>query len=250
MKLFVFHAGGDFAPRGFYDPLDDDPTEIVYGPYLFFLVEHPQGRVLFDTGLHPKWRDAESTGALRIEVSAALGVVEQLATIGVSPSDVQHVVQSHLHFDHAGGLQHFVHANIYVQERELRFAYWPAVYQRDLYDRDDFDRDHKWVELDGSHDVFGDGALRIIPTPGHTPGHQSLIVELASGPVVLAADVSYLSTKMRERRLAGVVWSPDETVATWRKLEGLERTTGATLLFTHDLDFRESKKLAPEAWYE
>jgi N-acyl homoserine lactone hydrolase len=206
--------------------------------------------VPFDSGVHPKWSTAESTGPLRVEVSEENGVVAQLKTIGVSPADVQHVVQSHLHWDHAGGLPHFEHANIYVQERELQFAYRPAVYQRNLYDRDDFDRDHRWVEVDGRYDLFGDDCVRIVPTPGHTPGHQSLCVRLDSGLYVLAADASYLSQKMRERRLSGVVWNADETVRSWRLLEDLERTQAATLLFSHDLDFRENKKMAPEEWYE
>ena len=66
-----------------------------------------------------------------------------------------------------------------------------------------------------SHDVFGDGAVTIIPTPGHTPGNQSVCVELPSGPLVLAADASYLDAAMRARRLPGVVWNPDAMVASW-----------------------------------
>ena len=132
----------------------------------------------------------------------------------------------------------------------MRFAYWPAVYQRDLYDRDDFDHDLKWCELHGDYDIFGDGSVRIIATPGHTPGHQSLCVELPSGLIVFAADASYLETKMRQRRVPGIVWSPDAMVASWGALEDLERSRGARLVFTHDFDYEESKPLAPDAWYE
>jgi glyoxylase-like metal-dependent hydrolase (beta-lactamase superfamily II) len=237
---------------GVYDPIDEDGGKIVYGPYFCFLVEHPQGRVLFDTGPHPKWKnsEAQTTSGMAVVVGEDDDVVSRLASLNLRPDDIDHVVVSHLHFDHAGGLQFFPHATIYVQEAELRFAYWPAVYQRGLYDRDDFDHQLRWSELHGEYDVFGDSALRIIPTPGHTPGHQSLCVELRSGLTVFAADASYLESKMRQRRVPGIVWSPDAMVSSWGVLEDIERSRGARLVFTHDFDFRESKPLAPDAWYE
>ena len=139
---------------------------------------------------------------------------------------------------------------MWVQAAELRFARAPAVYQRELYHPGDFDHNLRWQELDGGHDVFGDGSVTIMPTSGHTPGHQSLCVELPSGLHVLAADASYLESAMRARRLPGVVWNPDAMVASWERLEALERERGAKLIFSHDLDFRTAMPLAPEAWYE
>ena len=247
LRVLAFHCGGEWSPVGIYDPLDPDGARMVYGPYLLWLVEHPRGRVLLDTGLHTKWK---SPGGRRIEVGETDDVVSVLAHSGVVPEEVEHVVVSHLHYDHAGGLRFFPHATVWVQAAELRFAYAPAVYQRELYDRDDFDHPLRWRELDGSHDIFGDGAVKIIPTPGHTPGHQSLCVELPSGPLVLAADASYLDAAMRARRLPGVVWNPDAMVASWELLETLERDRGARLIFTHELEFRTMIQLAPEAWYE
>lgn len=248
LRVLAFHCGGDWSPMGIYDPLDPDGARLVYGPYLLFLVEHARGRVLFDTGMHPKWKTAGP--ARRIQVSQNDDVVSVLATARVRPDEIEHVVASHLHYDHAGGLQFFPGAAVWVQSAELRFAYAPAAYQRELYDRDDFDHRLRWQELDGGHDLFGDGAVTILPTPGHTPGHQSLRVELPSGPHVLAADASYLDGAMRARHLPGVVWNPDAMVASWKMLEALERDLGARLIFTHDLDFRTTKRLAPQAWYE
>lgn len=247
-RVLVFHCGGDWSPLGIYDPLDPDGAQLVYGPYLLFLVEHPQGRVVFDTGMHPKWKAAGA--ARRIEVGDDDDVVSLLAGAGVAAAEVEHVVASHLHYDHAGGLQFLPGAAVWVQAAELRFAREPAVYQRDLYDTDDFGHALRWQELEGAHDVFGDGAVTILPTPGHTPGHQSLCVELPSGLHVLAADASYLESAMRARHLPGVVWNPDAMVDSWHALEALERDRGARLIFTHDLDFRTAKPLAPETWYE
>ena len=251
-RVYAFHCGGDRSGMGIYDPLDEDGGRVVYGPYFFFLVDHPMGKVLFDTGTHPKWKGQgdSSAGGMAVLVGDDDDVVSKLATVGIAPEDISTVVVSHLHFDHAGGLQFFKHSTIYAQEDELRFAYWPAVYQRELYDRDDFDHGLNWFELRGEHDIFGDGAVRLIPTPGHTPGHQSLCVELPSGLHVLAADASYLGVKMRQRRVPGIVWSPDAMVASWGVLEELERSRDARLIFTHDFDYEESKPRAPDAWYE
>jgi LDH2 family malate/lactate/ureidoglycolate dehydrogenase/glyoxylase-like metal-dependent hydrolase (beta-lactamase superfamily II) len=247
LRVLAFHCGGEWSPMGVYDPLDQGGARMVYGPYLMYLVEHAHGRVLFDTGPHTRWK---STRDGRIEVGETDDVVSMLTRAGVTPEEVEHVVVSHLHYDHAGGLRFFPHATVWVQAAELRFAYAPAVYQRELYDRDDFDHPLNWRELDGSDDIFGDDAVTIIPTPGHTPGHQSLCVELPSGPLVLAADASYLDAAMRARRLPGVVWNPDAMVASWVALETLERDRGARLIFTHELEFRTMIELAPEAWYE
>jgi glyoxylase-like metal-dependent hydrolase (beta-lactamase superfamily II) len=133
----------------------------------------------------------------------------------------------------------------------LRFARNPPVYQRLIYVPADFEHELRWQQLDGDHDVFGDGSVAVISTPGHTRGHQSLIVRLGSGrTVILLADAAYLLSKMRERALPAVVWNPDAMVASWERIEALEREHDALLLATHDLDFRERVKMAPEAWYE
>lgn len=247
-RVLVFHCGGDRSPLGIYDPLDPDGAQLVYGPYLLYLVEHPRGRVLFDTGMHPKWKTLGQ--ARRIEVGDGDDVVSLLAGAGLAPGELDHVVASHLHYDHAGGLQFFTDAPVWVQAAELRFARAPAIYQRELYDPDDFGHPLHWQKLEGAHDLFGDGAVTILPTPGHTPGHQSLCVELPGGLHVLAADASYTERAMRSGHLPGVVWNPDAMVASWETLQGLERDRGARLIFTHDLDFETAKPLAPDAWYE
>jgi N-acyl homoserine lactone hydrolase len=255
-RLFAFHCGGDRSDLAFFDPFDADVGTKVYAPYFLYLVEHPQGRVLFDSGLHPAMRTdprarlGDAADAIAVEMDADDDVVSQLAKLSLSPADIEHVVQSHLHFDHAGGLEFFPDATVYVQREELRFAHWPAVYQRDLYLRADFDHPLRFLELDGERDLFGDGSVVVFPTPGHTPGHQSLLVRLGGRTVVLMADATYLLKKMRERLLPAVVWSPDAMVSSWERIEDLERRHAAELICTHDLDFRENVRLAPEEWYE
>ncbi|HUA72737.1 MAG TPA: hypothetical protein VMA96_16695, partial [Solirubrobacteraceae bacterium] len=127
----------------------------------------------------------------------------------------------------------------------------PPVYQKLIYVADDFEHALQWRELDGDHDVFGDGRLLLVSTPGHSRGHQSLMVKLDSGQAVfLLADATYLLSKMRERALPAVLWSPDAMVASWERIEALEREHDAMLIATHDLDYQERIKLAPDGWYE
>jgi glyoxylase-like metal-dependent hydrolase (beta-lactamase superfamily II) len=108
----------------------------------------------------------------------------------------------------------------------------------------------KWQELDGDHDVFGDGSVMVIPTPGHTRGHQSLLVKLEGQTIFLLADASYLLGKLRSRSLPGVLWSPDAMVASWERIEEIEREENAHLMTTHELDYETSVRMAPDAWYE
>lgn len=253
LRIYAFHCGGDRATRAIYDPLDSDCGSMVYGPYFFFLVTHSKGNVLFDVGLHPKWKaltKADKGELFAVEMARDDDVASKLGLVGLTPGDISDVIVSHLHFDHAGGLQFFPEAKIVVQSEELRFAYWPAIYQRGLYDRDDFDHELHWVEIDGDYDVFGDGAIVATPTPGHTPGHQAAIVNLASGMHVLAGDASVHTEKMRQRRLPGVLWSPDAMISSWKKLEDLERRYRAKLIFTHDFDYEVSKPVPPDQWFE
>ncbi len=255
MRLYAFHCGGDLSDMAGFDPFDEHVGSKVYNPYFFFLITHPQGTLVFDSGLHPALvtdpasRLGPDAASFRLQLGPDDHIAARLATQGLTPADVDIVVQSHLHFDHAGGLEALRHAPVLVQRRELAFAFDPPVYQRDVYARADFDHDLEWRELDGDHDVFGDGRVMILATPGHTPGHQSLLVKLDSQVVILLADATYLLDKMRARRLPAILWNPDEMVASWERLEELERERDALLLSTHNLDYRTQMKLAPEDWY-
>lgn len=259
MRLYAFHCGGERADMAAFDPFDPAVGTKIDIPYFFFLIDHPDGKVIFDSGAHPslvsdpRARLGDEADNWEITMQEGDDVVSKLATLGVEPADVEHVVQSHLHYDHAGGIEFFPHADVYVHRDELAFAYDPPVYQAGLYLRADFDLPTvRWRELDGEHDLFGDGRIVVFPTPGHSKGHQSLLVRLETQTVLLLSDAAYLVEKLRERALpaGAVVWSPDAMVASWEKIEALEREHHALLIPTHDLKFRERTRLAPEAWYE
>ncbi len=256
MRLYALHCGGDVTDMATFDPFDDNVGTKVYNPYFIYVITHPQGTVLLDSGVHPAIRTdpasrlGDAAASFQVQVTADDHIEQRLATIGMKPSDVDIVVQSHLHFDHAGGLEWLRHAPVLVQREELEFALNPPVYQREIYVQADFDHDLDWHRLEGDHDIFGDGRLVVLSTPGHTRGHQSLMVKLNAQVVILLADAAYLLTKMRARLLPGILWSPDAMIATWDRVEKLEREHDALLMTTHDLDYEERVKLAPDAWYE
>lgn len=256
LRLYALHCGGDLMDMAVFDPFDPHTGTKVYNPYFMYVVTHPQGNVLFDSGAHPDLatnphsRLGEAAADFDMRLSEEDQLERRLAAIGLSGGDIDVVVQSHLHFDHAGGLAWLTHAPILVQREELAFARNPPVYQELIYVQADFGMDLDWRELDGEHDVFGDGRVTVIPTPGHTRGHQSLLVRLERETIFLLADAAYLLAKMRSRSLPGLLWSPDAMIASWDRIEEIERTEGARLLTTHELDYESSVRLAPEAWYE
>ena len=256
MKMYAFHCGGERTLRSLLDPFDPDCGATIHPPYFFYLVQHPEQNLLFDTGAHPAFIDdprsrlGAAADIFDVVMQPGDDVVSRLATVSIDPERVGHVVQSHLHYDHAGGLEFFPDAAVYVQKAELPFAHWPPVYQRDLYLHADFDHPLQWRELDGEHDVFNDGRLLIFPTPGHTPGHQSMLVRLPERAYILVGDAAYDPQKMTDRRLPGLLWNPDAMVASWERIEDMQRRYNAELLFTHDLGYETKTRLGPEEWYQ
>jgi N-acyl homoserine lactone hydrolase len=208
-------------------------------PVPAFLVEHPRGRVLFDTGLHPALRTnaAGRLGVLgdlfTVEVAGDDGVVPRLAGLDLAADAIEWVIASHLHFDHAGGLATIPNATLVVQRREWEAGADADARARNVYDPRDYDLGHARRLVDGEHDLFGDGRVVCLPTYGHTPGHQSLRVRTDDGDVVLAADACYLRETLETLRLPGVV---DDAEAMRRALGRLRRLAeaGAHVVFGHD----------------
>jgi glyoxylase-like metal-dependent hydrolase (beta-lactamase superfamily II) len=213
-------------------------------PIPCWLVAHPRGRLLFDTGIH---RDArvDPVGRLGERRARRFGirsgpadeVVSQLAVVGLSPGDVTFVANSHLHFDHCGGNEFFPRSTLLVQRREMAAARDPAVLQSGRYapSPQDFDHPLAYELIDGEYDVFGDGTVQLVPTYGHTPGHQSLRVRTGRGrELVMAADACYTEAHLEEDRLSGVVWDAGEMAQALATLRRLRARPGTTILYGHD----------------
>ncbi len=178
----------DLDLSGFF--CDKAPGSRATVPVICFLIAHPQGNVLVDTGVHrqaltdPVGRLGEGRASrFTLRSSPTDEVVSQLALLGLVPDQVRYVVNSHFHFDHCGGNEFFPRSTFLVQRPEMEAARQVQAGATMRYSPSPIDFDHPldYQLLDGERDVFGDGQVVIIPTYGHTPGHQSVRVHAGKG---------------------------------------------------------------------
>lgn len=224
--------------------------ELYEGQCPFYLIEHPEGLVAFDTGISRELVDDPASygpyGAEEIadfmpavDLDAGKPPEEHLDDLGYVPGDVDHLVCSHLHVDHSGNIDVFDGAEVLVAEDELGYAFHPDPVQRVFYLGGDFaglrSGAYDLTPTTGRFDLFGDGSVELIPTPGHTPGHQSLKVELPdAGTVILAADVALLRAGYEHELAPAFNWSLSENVRSMRRLKQLARETDAEVVIHHD----------------
>jgi len=214
---------------------------IIEVPVPSFLIEHPKGLVLFDTGSHP--RVAEDVAAYwgemfrnMVRFSKDLTVDNQIKALGYKVTDVNYVVMSHFHMDHTGGLFMFPHAKLLTMKGEMSYAMWPAPDRRSIFLIDDLlpTRNYQWLELDGDFDMFGDGALTMLHTPGHTPGSTSLIVRLPHQTIVLAGDAVHMRDALDTEHTMQVDTDPTQSVASIRRLKAMRDMQGLRIWVSHD----------------
>ena len=201
-----------------------------------FVIGHPNGTVLFDTGMHPALRtDAKShicgvADLFQIDFGADDDVSTQIENAGVDITAIDRVVCSHLHFDHAGGNTLLPDARVVVQRREWDHA---RDEEGSGYAHADWDTGQDLELIDGEHDLFGDGRVVCMPTYGHTPGHQSLLVRHDDCDLLLTADACYLRASLEALALPAFGWDLDRQRDVLREFARLE-AAGTTLVFGHD----------------
>ena len=211
-------------------------------PVPSYLIRHPRGLVLYDTGLHKSMQtDADARlGVIArmfdIDYEPKEDVAARLEGLDVSVDDITWLVNSHLHFDHCGGNDAIPNAPIVVQRKELEAAKNADISGKIGFFSQDWDHGHDFVLADGEYDIFGDGSVVCIPTPGHTPGHQSLKLTDESGVKVLTGDACYLRRSLEEMRLPALPFSPEQMLESFNQLKALE-AKGATLFYGHDPAF-------------
>lgn len=207
-------------------------------PVPFFLVRHPEGNVVVDGGnplavaLDPHAHWGALADVFEVAMTEDDHCVAQLAREGVYPADVAYVLQTHLHIDHTGGLGHFPDATVLVHERELAAARDPSSQG---YVAADLEHDVNWRPLAGETDVFGDGTLRTLFTPGHSAGHTSLLVTLPNtGAVLLTGDASDTRRQFDGLEHPRVLHSREEAAQSLERLRALAGETGALVVPGHD----------------
>jgi glyoxylase-like metal-dependent hydrolase (beta-lactamase superfamily II) len=238
VRLFAFACGWLTGPLGLF--LDGEHGRLRV-PVPAFLIDHPKGRVLFDTGLHPDvQRDPHGRLGVLADVFPAEfrpgeEIAGRLASLDLAADRIDYVILSHLHFDHAGGVATVPNARLVVQRREWEAGHDPDLAAALSFAAQDYDHGHDVQLVDGEHDLFGDGRVVCLPTHGHTPGHQSLRVRLDGGEVVLTADACYLRRTLERAHLPPQPWDRDAMLASLGRLRAL-RDAGARLVYGHDAE--------------
>jgi glyoxylase-like metal-dependent hydrolase (beta-lactamase superfamily II) len=223
-------------------------------PVPFFLIRHPEGDIVVDGGnplavardAHQHW--GPLADQFRVHMTEEQHCVAQLRQLGIAPKSVRYVVQTHLHIDHTGALGHFSDATVIVHARELDAARTAERPRDHGYVREDFDRAGlDWRPLEGELDLFGDGTIRLLQTPGHSAGHMSLLLELGeTGPVLLTADAVDDLSQWDGRRALRVLCSRNDAKRSLERLHELVRETDPLVVFGHDPDNWSRLRHAPD----
>lgn len=204
-----------------------------------YLVKHGKDWLLWDSGMFDgisEKPDGVVAGGGILTLFVRRTLASQLAEIGVAPTDITHVAFSHFHGDHVGNANLFTTATVLVQRAEHDLAFGPDAakvgYVPALYAKL---KDNPTVKLDGDHDVFGDGSVVILSTPGHTPGHQSLLVRLRKqGPVVLSGDMVHFRENWDAQRVPTRNFDRDQSLRSMDRIASLLVAEGAVLWINHD----------------
>lgn len=268
VRVWPFLTGEMLAPPRFFER-PAGPLGILRGlglhvprsrwrwvPIPAFLIEHPTaGRILVDTGLHPSvahdpaenlGRAARALFTFRVEPGQAVSA--RLRAMGTEPEDIGLVVMTHLHYDHASAVVEFPNATFVVDGREWEAAANGGIVQG--YRPRLIDHAFDWRTLDfedeavdsfagfgRSIDLLGDGSIRLVSTPGHSPGHLSLVLRLPDGELLLAGDAAYARRTIDETLVPLFVGDGHLYLRSLKEIQRyVERTPGAMVVCGHDPD--------------
>ena len=211
-----------------------------------YLIRHAKGLLLWDTGV-PDAVAAMPDGMVvangAIVYHRAKTLIAQLAEIGVKPADITYVAVSHTHGDHVGNIGLFPTSTVLIQGAEYDWAMTQSV-------KPAFAATQKIEKLAGDHDVFGDGSVMILSTPGHTPGHESLLVLLPkTGALVLSGDAVHFRDNWEQRRVPSMNVNRDQTLASLQRIAGVLEDKKAQLWINHDKPQSAGLRYAP-AYYD
>jgi N-acyl homoserine lactone hydrolase len=257
-KLYRLDCGHSLAnDESVWTPGENVGRDIEFSSTCW-LIKHGSERLLWDTGVpetalnDPKgWSTLPKLIVYHLDKS----LTDQLAEINLKPSDIGRVAISHTHGDHIGNMALFPHSTVLMQRTEYSWIHSPNgpndnVNQLMALARNLLGTPKNLQLVDGDTDVFGDGSVTLISTPGHTPGHQSLLVHLKnSGFIMLSGDVVHLAENFEESIVPSLNTSKAESIASMERVRQLLATYKATLFINHDKRQTDKLKLLP-AFYD
>ena len=241
-RLYVFDCG-TLAGRNLRTyGLPDEPRDMSVA---CALVVDGTRTLLWETGLGDRFaggRETPRDPGWRVGKT----LKSQLAEIGVEPASITYLAISHMHADHTGNANDYASATWLVQEPEREFAFktgTDASSYRAL-------ANSRTTLLHGDHDVFGDGVATLVSTPGHTPGHQSLLVKLPrTGAILLSGDLYHYPEERAAKTFPGFELDRGKTAASRETVETILERTHAQLWIEHDILGYAQLKKSP-AYYD
>ena len=263
IRLYGFSSGALTVGKGAlvnFAPMDP-PITVPVG---FYVVKHPKGNVLFDTGNNdklitdPNWW-GKANAAMKPAMTPDVAIDVQLKKIGLTPDDIAYVVPSHLHLDHGGNVGKFPNSTIVVQRSELMNALWPAPGTGNSYVVGDvlplrsgestYANAQKMVLLEGDLDLYGDGSIVIKRWVAHTPGSQMMVVKLKNrGTTILTGDNVYFRENVEKNVPPNLVlaYNPQGFFTAFEWIRMMMATEKADFFTAHDPDAFKAMKKAPE----
>jgi len=261
VRLYVFDCGVlHNADMGRFNLKKEDVTTTDMS-MACFLVAHPKGNLIWDTGAVPddSWTPTGSAVTHRVtlpdgqkrEADVLKSLNAQLAEIGYSPSDINYLAMSHYHYDHTGNANEFAGATWLVPQLE-RDAMFGGKFSGSLQPStfSALEKSKTVILKNDEYDVFGDGSVIIKAAPGHTQGHQVLYVKLAkTGGVVLSGDLYHYPAEMTLDRVPTFEFSQEQTRASRKSVDAFLKKTNAQLWIQHDFIGNAKLKKSPQ-FYE
>ncbi len=239
MKMHILDGGRLTMRKHIFVPECNDKTEMLKLPVIAVLFCHSKGKVLFDTGCHPSVStDAEGRWGKLAKVMQPIGdhsnnVINSLTQLGLTPSDIDVVVNSHFHPDHCGCNEFFTNARFVVHEKELEAARAENAAMQGYMPKE-WDHPMPIETCTDGHDIMNDGLLITIGLPGHTPGMMGLKAFLKNtGRILLASDAVSLRRNLDNDEVPKNTWDAEALLASYKVIRKNENE-GAMVICGHD----------------
>lgn len=240
LKVYVLDGGSlilnnslDWFTYG--DEYNDYPSKTLANS--IFLIEHPNGRLIWDVGLDDKLadrnpEDIDSSAKMVSLVQTKL--IDQLKTMNLTPDSIDYLITSHTHFDHVGNANYFINSTWVIDKREYEWAM--SHEQRPSSSYYDSLRNSQTIQFEKKYDVFNDGKVVIYSTPGHTPGHMSLYIKLEKNQsILLSGDLYHFNEQREYKRIPPFNTDSLQTLDSMEKFEKLATKLNARVIIPHEM---------------
>jgi N-acyl homoserine lactone hydrolase len=242
-RLYIIDCGWAHAPdQSRWSPGVNVSVPIDLSDNCYLIHHTAAGYLLWDTGVTdalatlPAGQTTQATGQTWHRTQT---LIASLAALGVKSADVRYVAVSHTHPDHVGNLKEFPNATLIVQKAEWDYGLKLPFKL--------FDPAQKTQLLEGDKDLFGDDGVTVLSTPGHTPGHQSLLVHLPkTGYVVLSGDAVHFQSNWDNRRVPSLNFDKEQSLASMEKIAHVMAERHAQLWINHDKPSSDARRHAPD----